>query len=149
MLQTMLANWGYDVIVASDASEVCAVLQGQDPPNVAILDSMLPGMDGLEVCRRLHVLPGMLTSYIIMLVRRRRMEDVFAASLDAGADDYISQPFDPEELRARLAVSARVMRLRERLADRERELQEANSHIRQLESEQLVHAPQNSSRLES
>ena len=69
-----------------------------------------------------------------MLVRRRRMEHMFAESLDAGADDYISQPFDPEELRARLAVSARVMQLHAKLADRERELQEAVARINQLES---------------
>lgn len=150
MLHAMLLAWGHEVIVANEAREAYGLLQNQNPPSLAILDSMLPDVDGLQLCRRIHqVVPDSLRSHVIMLLRRGGMKDVFAASLAAGADDYIARPFDPEELRARLAVCARVMRLRQKLADCERQLLEAIARIDQLESERSAHGSQGGARRES
>jgi len=95
-------------------------LRKKDAPTLAILDWMMPGMDGLEICRRIREVDRLL--YIIMLTARGSKEDL-VAGLGAGADDYLVKPFDKDELRARILVGRRVMGLQASLADRVKELE--------------------------
>jgi DNA-binding response OmpR family regulator len=135
MVEHMLLSWEHDVMAALDDTEILALLATERAPDVALLDSALAPLDGFHICRRIRGSPGSLaSSYVVMLLRRSvAIQDVFAASLDAGADDYICKPFDPEELRGRLRVAARVIALRHDLGDRERELEQATARIKELQ----------------
>ncbi len=99
----------------------------QDPPEIAILDWMMPGLDGPEVCRRVRRSPNSAAIYIILLTARDAGDDVIAG-LDAGADDYISKPFDLDQLRARVRVGERAVELQ-----RQRLRRETASYVGQLE----------------
>ncbi len=114
-----------------DGETACAALEGNSPPPLALLDWMLPGMDGLEICRRVRSTPAGKAIYIILLTTRTRKEDVIAG-LDGGADDYVTKPFDREELRARLRAGCRIVELQSRLAARVAELEESAARIIQL-----------------
>lgn len=100
-------------------------------PTLAILDWMMPGMDGPDVCRRVREERPDANMYLLLVTAREGRSDV-VAGLDAGADDYIIKPFDPEELRARIAVGVRVLGLQQKLAERVAELQTALSNVKQL-----------------
>ena len=91
----------------------------------------MPGMDGVEVCERARKAPATRSIYIILLTARGRPEDV-VAGLQAGANDYVTKPFDQEELRARVQVGVRVAELQRQLAERVRELEGALSQVKQL-----------------
>ena len=129
-LKHMLVKWGYDVFVACDGDEAWGALQHISDPAMAILDWMMPGLAGLEICRRLRAKAD--RKYIIMLTAKDRREDILEA-LEAGADDYVIKPFDPAELRARVRAGVRVTELQQSLADRVKELEEAFSQIKTLE----------------
>jgi DNA-binding response OmpR family regulator len=135
MLEHMLMNWQYDAITATNAPEVLALLATEHAPDVTLLDSAMPAVDGFQLCRKIREsLDPTARTYIIMLLRRSiTIRDVFAASLDAGADDYICKPFDPEELRARLRVGVREIALRKNLGARERELEASASRVKELQ----------------
>ncbi len=132
LLEVTLRKWGYDVVVASDGAEAWRLLQGDDAPELAILDWMMPGMDGPEVCRMVRELPQTLPTYIILLTARQSKDDI-VQGLEAGADDYIAKPFDREELRARVQGGVRVVELQRSLAARVRELEEALTRVKQLQ----------------
>lgn len=132
MLEAILVKRGYDVAVTRDGTEAWQVLQSKDPPKLAILDWMMPGMDGLRVCRKVRESPGSRPTYIILLTARGRSEDI-VAGLQVGADDYVTKPFDGEELHARVQVGIRIVELQESLARRVRELEDALSQIKQLQ----------------
>src|SRR5260221_9986880 len=102
-LQATLIGWGYDVAAATDGAEALRLLQAKDAPRLMILDWMMPGLDGLEVCREVRAMPLAVPAYILLLTARGGKEDI-VEGLDAGADDYLTKPFDLEELRARLRV---------------------------------------------
>ena len=103
LLETNLERWGHDVEVCADGSGAWEILQKPGAPRLVILDWMMPGLEGTEVCRRVRELPhGKLTS-IIMVTAKGQTEDV-VAGLDAGANDYITKGFEREELRARVLV---------------------------------------------
>ena len=91
----------------------------------------MPGIDGPELCRRIRQDPSLAHMYVILLTGRRSSQDV-VAGLDAGADDYVVKPFDADELRARVHVGIRVLKLQERLAERVAELQTALLKVKQL-----------------
>lgn len=110
LLEATLAKWGYDVEVAREGKEAWARLQSADAPRLAILDWMMPGMDGVEVCRALRSSEREGYVYVIMLTAKGRNEDI-VEGLDAGADDHVIKPFDPQELRARLRVGLRMLDL--------------------------------------
>jgi DNA-binding response OmpR family regulator len=131
MLEATLAKWGYDVLVTHDGAAAWQALQADDAPRLAVLDWMMPGLDGVEICRRLRRLPGREPAYLVLLTARGSAEDV-VAGLDAGADDYLTKPFNRQELHARLRVGQRVLGLQGRLADRVGELEKALAHIKQL-----------------
>lgn len=126
MLQSLLMKWGYDVIAASDGQEALRVLTGENPPLLAILDWMLPGESGPEICRKLasreRLREGSAAreemmkpyQYVIILTVKGEKENV-VAGLEAGADDYITKPFDAHELKMRLMVGRRILDLQEKL----------------------------------
>lgn len=132
VLQATLERWGYEVIATSDGSEAWTALQGEDPPSLAVLDWMMPELDGLEVCRRVRANTHNLPVYIILLTARGSREDL-VSGLEAGADDYVTKPFNRDELRARLNVGVRVVQLQRSLATHVRELQMALSSVKQLQ----------------
>jgi putative two-component system response regulator len=109
-LRVTLTAWGYDVVEVADGAAAWDILQGEQAPKLAILDWMMPGIDGLEVCRRLREIPRHEPTYVIILTSRNGKENIVTA-LDAGADDYISKPFDRDELQARLRVGRRIVGL--------------------------------------
>ncbi len=131
-LEAALVKWGYDALVTSDGNEAWNALQQKEKPKLAILDWMMPGMDGIEICRKVREIPDFGPLYIIMLTVRERNEDI-VAGLQAGADDYVTKPFDYEELRARVQVGIRIIRLEADLRDRVKKLECALSKVNQLQ----------------
>lgn len=120
ILEASLVRWGYTVVTCVDGAEAWRELQRKDAPQLAILDWMMPGTDGLEVCRKVREKSVDLSVYIILLTARKGSEDT-VMGLDAGADDYVVKPFNREELRARVQVGVRMLDLQQKLADRIRE----------------------------
>ena len=131
ILSKTLQQWNITVTVAHDGNAVWDRLGAGDRPSLAILDWMMPGVDGLELCRRIRQNASLASMYVILLTGRDSRADV-VAGLDSGADDYVVKPFDVEELRARVNVGIRVLTLQERLADRVAELQAALANVKQL-----------------
>jgi DNA-binding response OmpR family regulator len=132
ILAANLHKWGYDVTAVEDGTRAWEVLQGEEAPQLAILDWLMPGMDGIEICRQLRQRPQTRPIYLILLTARRGQEDKIHG-LQAGADDYITKPFNGEELRARVQVGIRVLELQGALAQRVRELEEALSSVKTLQ----------------
>jgi phosphoserine phosphatase RsbU/P len=132
LLEATLVRWGYEVVVASDGVEAWEALQGDNAPLLAILDWMMPSMDGLEVCRRIRNRPSSTPPYLILLTAKGRREDI-VTGLEAGANDYVTKPFNREELRARVQVGVRMVELQQSLADRVRALEEALTRVKQLQ----------------
>ena len=131
MLEAALTSWGHEPVVTSDGAQAWDELQREDAPRLAILDWMMPVMDGVEVCRRARQAAPAMPPYIILLTAKGGKGDsVFC--LKTGADDYLTKPFDRDELRARVAVGARVIGLQQSLAERVRELERAESELRVL-----------------
>ena len=131
-LEVYLTRWRYEVVIATDGAEAWRVLEGNDAPKLSILDWMMPGMDGIEICRRVRELPRVTPSYLMLLTARGAHEDIIRG-LDAGADDYVTKPFDHDELRARVRVGVRVAELQTNLADRVSELEGALAGVKQLQ----------------
>jgi diguanylate cyclase len=115
LLRGLLTKWGYDVVVARTGDEAWGHLQADTAPPLAILDWMMPGMDGTEVCRRVRAQRKSRYIYLILLSARSDQQDIVEA-LEAGADDYMTKPFHAGELRARLRSAVRVIQLEEELA---------------------------------
>lgn len=132
ILTQNLRNWGYEVAAVEDGTRAWAALQEEDAPQLAILDWLMPGMNGTEVCRQVRERPRALPIYLILLTSRKGQEDKIHG-LRSGADDYVTKPFDREELRARVQVGIRVLELQGALADRVRELEAALSSVKTLQ----------------
>lgn len=110
ILERQLDGWGYEVVSCWDGSSAWEALQDEDPPHLAIVDWMMPGLDGLELCRKIRDRPTGYYTYILMLTSKDRKEDILTG-LDAGADDYLSKPFNPQELDVRLRIGRRILDL--------------------------------------
>lgn len=132
ILEELLKDWGYEIVVAHEGNTAWKILRGQDPPKLAILDWLMPGIDGVEICRMLRSADNRDGVYIIFLTGKNRREDIVTA-LEAGASDFITKPFDPEELRVRVQAGRRIVELQSELAARVKELQEALDHIEILQ----------------
>ena len=132
LIQATLGGWGFEVLVAVDGWEALRVLQGSRGPEIAMLDWMMPGIDGLDVCRRMRATMPNAATYIILVTARGGLENV-VRGLEAGADDYITKPFDPRELRARLHVGVRIVQLQKALMERFQELEDALKRVKQLQ----------------
>jgi len=114
MLRTMLTKWGYDAVISRDGNEAWDLLQGDETPRMAILDWMMPGMDGVELCRRIRAAAREPYIYIILLTARTDAQDL-VEGMEAGADDYLTKPFNAHELRVRLRAGRRILDLQEEL----------------------------------
>ncbi|NQU09423.1 response regulator transcription factor [bacterium] len=132
VLQALLNKWHWPATVVVDGAAAWEVLQQPDAPRVAVLDWIMPGLDGLELCRRVRAGPQGKSSYLLLLTGRDRPEDI-VHGLEAGADDYVTKPFDHNELHARILTGLRIVRLQEELACRIQELEEMMSRISQLQ----------------
>ncbi len=131
-LETTLVRWGYEVRAVEDGAAAWRILQEPNAPKMAILDWMMPEMDGVEVCRRARALPHSEAAYLILLTAKGSKEEL-VEGLRGGADDYLTKPFNRDELKARVHVGWRVVNLQDRLADRVRELEAALSRVKQLQ----------------
>jgi two-component system, cell cycle response regulator len=114
VLKSMLASWGYDVVIASGGNEAWSILQEPGAPRLAILDWMMPGLDGLDVCRMARANRSVSYVYILILTARTQGDDLLVA-MEAGADDYVTKPFKSQELRARLRAGCRIVELEEQV----------------------------------
>lgn len=132
LLLAALRREDYRVTAVDDGEKALAALSATDPPRLAILDWMMPNMDGVEVCRRVRELGGDPYVYIIFLTARVQKEDI-VRGLEAGADDYLSKPFHVQELRSRVAVGRRMLSLQNELARKVRELEQALNRVKRLE----------------
>ncbi len=131
-LEVTLQRWGHRVVVTTDGQAAFDALNRDDAPQLAILDWMMPHLDGLTICRRLRESAVKRSTYVILLTARGEKKDI-VAGLDSGADDYITKPFDRDELQARVNVGLRMVALQQRLAERVAELEEALRRVKQLQ----------------
>lgn len=127
LLEATLTRWGYEAIVTHDGVEAWNVLQRPTTPSLAILDWMMPGMDGVEVCRRVRQREQEPYIYLLLLTTKGRKEHLIEG-LDAGADDYLTKPFDPHELQVRLRAGKRIVTLQAELIEARENLRVQATH---------------------
>jgi DNA-binding response OmpR family regulator len=127
MLRSMLTKWGYQAVVARDGLEAWQILQSPDAPQLAILDWMMPGIDGVEVCRRVRMAAREPYIYLLLLTARTDSQDL-VEGMDAGADDYLTKPFNAQELRVRLRAGNRILDLQEELVLAREALRDQATH---------------------
>jgi len=132
MLKAMVAKAGYDPILTGDGLSAYEILSKPDAPKLAVLGWMMPGMDGVEVCRKVREINTSDPSYLILLTSRDNREDI-VKGLKSGANDYIVKPYDVEELQVRIGVGRKVIDLQASLAGRIAELQAALAQIKTLQ----------------
>jgi len=130
ILRAMLQRWGYDVVTAANGDQAWEILHNsQEPPRLAILDWMMPGRNGIDICREVREHTPSLSVYIMLLTSLASKSDI-VAGLDAGAHDYVIKPFDRAELLARIQVGCRVIELQNALESRVQQLELPNSEDR-------------------
>jgi len=116
LLESSLSRWGYDVVVASDGLEASHILRGSNPPKLAVLDWLMPGLDVVQLCRELRKREDDSYTYVLLLTAKHSKGDI-VQGLEAGADDYMTKPFEPDELKVRLRTGKRILFLLEELTD--------------------------------
>ncbi|MEI6243586.1 MAG: response regulator transcription factor [Acidobacteriota bacterium] len=131
MLRVMLSMSSYEVVEAADGAAAVEIMRHPDAPRLVILDWLMPKMDGPEVIRELRATPTTRPPYIVMLTTMSSKADI-VAGLKAGANDYLTKPFDPGELRARIEVGRQLLDAQETLAAKIEELRHALDHIKTL-----------------
>jgi len=114
LLQYVLAKWGFEVSLASDGREAWELLQSKDVPTIAVIDRVMPNLDGIELCHKVRSVPRRHYTYIVIVTGMSEKQDM-VAGLRAGADDYLAKPFDAEELQGRLLVAERILSVQEEL----------------------------------
>ncbi len=122
----------YDIVTANDGDQAWEVLQSEGRPRMAVLDWMMPGLEGPSICRKVRAHSATAMTYLLLVTARESVKDV-VAGLEAGADDYVTKPFDPQVFRARLRVGKRIVELQSALAERVDELQDALARVRVLQ----------------
>jgi len=128
MIAKHLHEWGFDFVDARDGKEAWKVLVQQDGPKLALLDWVLPEIEGIEICRRLRSRPeGAPYTYTVLLTAKSQKQEMLEA-MDAGADDFLAKPFDPAELKARLLAGKRIVELQQKLVSTNDALHFAASH---------------------
>lgn len=131
LLQARLEKAGHVVTAFAEGGGALASLLAAETPTLAVLDCLMPGLSGLDICRRVRATPPAAPSYLILLTCNSTKEHI-VAGLEAGADDYIAKPFEWAELQARIKAGERVLRLQENLAARVRELEDALTQVKTL-----------------
>jgi two-component system cell cycle response regulator len=126
LLDATLRKWGYEVVIASDGLEAWTALKEEDPPRIAILDWVMPGLTGPEVCKRVRERTrGSDSAYIYMLLlSSKSLREDLIEGLESGADDYLTKPFDQHELKVRLRAGTRIIDLQRELLEAREELRE-------------------------
>jgi diguanylate cyclase (GGDEF)-like protein len=114
LLEVFLVKWGFEVVLATTGVEALQLLERMDAPRLALLDWMMPGMEGVQVCQKLREFKDRPYVYVMLLTARSQKEDLLQG-LESGADDYVTKPFDSQELRARLRVGQRILDLQDKL----------------------------------
>ena len=132
LLESTLERLNFEVVVTENGTQALRALNAPEAPQLAILDWMMPEMDGLEVCQAIRNQVREKYTYIIFLTARGQTKDIVTA-LESGADDYLIKPFDPQELRSRLQVGLRVLKLESALAGKVQELENAVQHVKALQ----------------
>jgi len=131
MLKTTFDDLGHDLVITGDGRAACEIMLKPDAPKLAILDWMMPGMDGVEVCRKIRETKFSDPAYLIILTVRDKTEDI-VKGLKAGANDYIVKPYNVEELQVRVGVGCRVVEMQATMARQIKELQSAMAQIKTL-----------------
>jgi len=129
ILESWFKRWDYEVTAVENGLDAWEVLQREDAPQLAILDWMMPGMDGIELCRRIRKRDQGPYRYVLLLTAKDHKQDV-VAGLEAGADDYLTKPFDVDELRARVRAGKRILDLQAALLRAQTALQFDAAHDR-------------------
>ena len=132
LLQAAITKAGHEAVLATDGEQAWQILQAPEAPRLAILDWMMPGMNGVEVCRKLRMARPVDALYLVILTARTERKDM-VAGLDSGADDYMVKPFDQDELRARIQAGVRILDLQQRLTDRIHALEDSLAKIKTLQ----------------
>jgi two-component system cell cycle response regulator len=128
LLELSLRRWGYDVVVASDGHEVSQILAHPNAPKLLVLDWLMPGMDGVELCREIRKQQSESDyTYVLLLTSKRSKRDV-VEGLESGADDYLTKPFNPHELKVRLRTGRRILHLMDQLVAAREALRELAMH---------------------
>lgn len=142
LLKAALSKWGYMVVSTSDGKEAWEALQQDDSLKLAVFDWVMPGLDGVELCKRLKEKKNISYVYTILLTSKSEKEDLVTA-FDSGADDFITKPFDPNELKSRLSVGIRILEYEALLAKKTDQISRYASQMEALaedRAKQLVHA---------
>lgn len=126
-LESAVRKWKYDVVLASDGNEAWSCLRGPEAPRLAILDWHMPGLSGIEICQRVRDQGGDRYPFLILLTNRTD-RDSLIEGLTSGADDYVRQPFDADELEQRLRTGRRIVELQDRLLTTQAILQVQATH---------------------
>ena len=132
LLETTLKKWGHEVVSTRDGNEAWTAIQEDNGPQLAILDWMMPEMDGVELCQRIRADSRLKGTYIVMLTARDSSADL-VEGLESGADDYATKPVVRKELQARIEVGKRVLQLQSELANRVKELEESIAREKHLQ----------------
>ncbi|MBI3099924.1 MAG: diguanylate cyclase [Planctomycetes bacterium] len=115
MAEALLSKWGYEVITCVDGAEALRILQGPEAPHLAVLDWVMPGLDGTQICREVRAQSGKPYTYILVLTAAKVEKENLIEGMDAGADDYLLKPYDAGELKARLQAGRRIVELQDQL----------------------------------
>src|SRR3984885_3495889 len=127
VLKSFLHKWNYDVTAETDGAAALRILESDDSPRLAVLDWMMPGMEGVQICQRIRERKKGPYIYVLLLTARSEKRDLLRG-LELGADDYLTKPFDSEELRARLLVGERILSLQDDLIAAREELRFRATH---------------------
>ncbi len=133
-LSTNLQKWGYRVVAVDNGARAFELLTRRDPPRLAILDWMMPGMEGIEICRRLSERAGSPLIYTILLTVKSGKKDIVSA-LDGGAHDFLSKPVHTGELRSRIAVGLRLVETEDMMSEYTRKIESKNRQLERALSE--------------
>ncbi len=136
LLEASLVMWDYEVVIAKDGDEAWDILQSADSPTLAIFDWLMPGTDGLELCRRIRARTDSPYVYVILLTSKVSKEDV-VAGMEAGADDYLTKPFNRHELQVRLRAGRRILDLQSELLKSLSEVQKAEEAVAQARAREV------------
>lgn len=132
ILEMNLNKWGYEIVSTDNGVKALQALEAENAPLLAILDWMMPEMDGLEVCRRIRQSALEPAPYVILLTARHGKEDI-VKGLELGADDYLTKPYHRDELRVRIKVGERILQLQSKLAERVQQLEHALNQVKRLQ----------------